>query len=183
MKILIFSDSHLHDEVVINIIEFQKPDLVLCLGDLGNKLNPAFKDFVIVKGNNDFEDFPKELVYEYDGHKAFMAHGHYYNVEEGIEELVKKAKTLDCDTILYGHTHQPVDTFKDGIHVINPGSVMFPRNGKILIPTYCIYENGQYQFYHAKKNTLEDLFSEKPEVPKKSFIAGILELIKKLLGK
>ena len=45
----------------------------------------------------------------------------------GHEEIVEKTKAKDCQAVIYGHTHRPVVEEEDGILVINPGSLTFPR--------------------------------------------------------
>lgn len=166
MKTLIFSDVHLKKEIINKIIEHEQPDLIIALGDFTYDFN--YSPSYIVKGNNDIVDYPDELVVNLDNHNIFMCHGHRYDVDFSEEELIKKAKQLNCDTIYYGHTHTPVDHIVEDIHIINPGSVSFPRYDK-MIPTYVIYENQTYTFKHAKTfNEIPDLFEP---VQKKSFFS------------
>ena len=52
----------------------------------------------------------------------------------------------------------------DHITFINPGSVRFPE-GRIYIPTYCIYENNQCDFYNAKTfEKIDDIFTPKKKI-------------------
>ena len=56
----------------------------------------------------------------FNGHKLFMSHGHIYGpdhlpvLEEG-------------DLFLSGHTHIPAAGQKDGIWLLNPGSISLPK--------------------------------------------------------
>ncbi len=107
-------------------------------------------------------------------HRCFITHGHLYLVDVNLDKLIARTKEMECDMVLFGHTHQPVYKTIDGITVVNPGSVSFPRNGDIMIPTYCVYENDEFTFHHAKtKEALPDLFAPKP--PKKSLFARLFK--------
>ena len=83
---------------------------------------------VIVQGNNDFfSDLPREIVVKIGKYNALVTHGHPYYVNMGYEHLVREAKKRKMDMVIYGHTHRPVITKENGIHVLNPGSLTYPR--------------------------------------------------------
>ena len=44
----------------------------------------------------------------------------------GLGVLAKRAKELDCQLALYGHTHQAGVTEIDGVTLVNPGSLRYP---------------------------------------------------------
>ena len=59
-----------------------------------------------------------------------MEHSHrcsYFNREKN---LVSSAKNLACDIVCFGHTHASMIRKMDGVFLLNPGSVTFPRDGK-----------------------------------------------------
>ena len=81
-----------------------------------------------MRGNNDFfTTLPKDRIFDYGGKRFFVTHGHYYNVSSGYDRLIDEAKSRGCDFALFGHTHRPYYEIHDGIHVINPGSLSYPR--------------------------------------------------------
>lgn len=82
----------------------------------------------MVLGNNDFfSRLDREREIDIAGHKAFITHGHYYGVSMGPEGLVDEAKSRGCDIAMYGHTHRPFLDVIDGVTVLNPGSLSYPR--------------------------------------------------------
>lgn len=61
----------------------------------------------------------------------------------GLERLIEEAKLRKADIAFYGHTHRPLIELRDGIMVINPGSLSYPRQeGKV--PTYVVMEIDKY---------------------------------------
>jgi len=48
-------------------------------------------------------------------------------VKSGVESLKKKAKELDIDIVVFGHTHTPYRDQEDGMLFLNPGSASIPR--------------------------------------------------------
>ncbi|NLL91125.1 MAG: YfcE family phosphodiesterase [Ruminococcaceae bacterium] len=129
MKIIIVSDSHGDDFAVETIIE-KNPD-----ADLFIHLGDGYRDFVnvksknpkmsmvLVKGNTDYSCFePEDRVMVLEEVRFFITHGHNYLVKSGLEKLMKRAKKVNADIVLFGHTHVRMDTEKDGVILINPGS-------------------------------------------------------------
>ena len=110
-------------------------DVVLHLGD---NVEDARKieqitgmEVYVVVGNCDenSKDTPEDLVLEIRRKKFFLTHGHNYNVDNGIDKIVEKAKELGADYALFGHTHVHLREKVDGITVLNPGSTTMPRQG------------------------------------------------------
>lgn len=56
-----------------------------------------------------------------------MTHGHTYGVSGGTDGIVEAARARGCEAVLFGHTHYPEIEMQEGILVINPGSLTFPR--------------------------------------------------------
>lgn len=136
MKVAIISDTHNKIAKVYDNLLDKNIDIIIHLGDvcddamiLSDLLNV---EVINVKGNNDFYvaggDYEK--VIRLSGKNIFITHGHEYNVSYGVDELVKKSKSLNCDMCLYGHTHRYFNEKIDGIWVINPGSPTYPRDGQ-----------------------------------------------------
>lgn len=137
MKVLIISDSHGRNrdvEAVIN--QVGDVDMMVHLGDVECSAElirsmarcPADKVY-IVRGNNDFSaDLPMQQIIDINGYRTLITHGHRYFVSGGTSELEQYCRENDIAIAMYGHTHVPdVHTTPDGITVINPGSISFPR--------------------------------------------------------
>lgn len=147
MKILIVSDSHGRHENLELAIEREMPDAIYHLGD-GEGCEDYIEAFAecpleIVRGNCDFaSDLPAEIVATVGAHRILLTHGHYYNVAYGTTMLVEAAKEKSASAVIYGHTHIPELTEEDGITILNPGSISFPRQENRM-PTYAVLECDQ----------------------------------------
>lgn len=145
MKILIVSDTHGSHRNLEKVIERTEGiDLLIHLGDTEGKEDyiealadcPAY----IISGNNDFfSDLPREKEFVLEGKSIFITHGHPYYVSMGEERLRKAAKDKGADIVMYGHTHKPSYSVEDGIMVLNPGSIAYPRQSGRK-PTYMVME-------------------------------------------
>ena len=150
MKVLIVSDTHRMDDILKKVIEREKPfDMFIHLGDVESSetkisymLEPDCSCF-IVQGNND----PKEKEVNIKNHKALLVHGHQYGVSMGVEILKDEAISRGCDFAMYGHTHRPYIKTIDGVTILNPGSLGYPRQAGHM-PTYMIMnvdDDGKFQ--------------------------------------
>lgn len=135
MKILVVSDTHRKDDNLKLVLSEECPlDMLIHLGDaegsehfIPDWVNPECR-MEMVLGNNDFfSRLDREREIDIAGHKAFITHGHYYGVSMGPEGLVDEAKSRGCDIAMYGHTHRPSLDVIDGVTVLNPGSLSYPR--------------------------------------------------------
>ena len=135
MKILVVSDTHRKDDNLKLVLSEECPlDMLIHLGDaegsehfIPDWVNPECR-IEMVLGNNDFfSRLDREREIDIAGHKAFITHGHYYGVSMGPEGLVDEAKSRGCDIAMYGHTHRPFLDVIDGVTVLNPGSLSYPR--------------------------------------------------------
>ena len=129
MRIAVFSDSHGVKEPMLAAIEEQKPDMVLHLGDYVRDAEaiaayfPSL-DLRYVRGNCDAysrSDAEENLLFNADGVRIFMTHGHRYNTAH-LPPL------QPGDILLHGHTHIPAwEQFgRDNLY-LNPGSVSIPK--------------------------------------------------------
>ena len=135
MKILVVSDTHRKDDNLKLVLSEECPlDMLIHLGDaegsehfIPDWVNPECR-MEMVLGNNDFfSRLDREREIDIAGHKAFITHGHYYGVSMGPEGLVDESKSRGCDIAMYGHTHRPFLDVIDGVTVLNPGSLSYPR--------------------------------------------------------
>jgi putative phosphoesterase len=113
-------------------------DLIIFLGDGQRDLKvlddfPVVPETVTVKGNCDIgSDAPDDAVKFIGGHIIYIAHGHELNVKTGRVGIVAKARSMGADIVLFGHTHMWMNETRDGVHLINPGSI---GNGSYAILT------------------------------------------------
>lgn len=145
MKILVMSDSHGRRDLVKKCIE-QHPDVqaVFHLGDLASdvrKMEKSFPDkkFYYVRGNCDFGDSaPTERLVTLEGTGILLTHGHVHRVKYGLSTLLVCAGDMGAKIALFGHTHVPYNKYHDGIYVMNPGSLAYPRDSSR--PSYGLIE-------------------------------------------
>jgi putative phosphoesterase len=78
----------------------------------------------------------EELVLEYEKVKILLTHGHRYRVKFGYDLLLERAVQLGVTVAIFGHTHQALLSWQNGILLFNPGSLSHPRGG--AIPTFGI---------------------------------------------
>lgn len=127
-KIVILSDTHSNLKAVNSVKPIAiESDYVLHAGD-GVKDLSIFSDcnatVLGVDGNCDAGYLCiTERVIEIESRRIFLTHGHLYGVKRNCDELIKRAKELNCDIAIYGHTHKAIIQEKDGLLIINPGSL------------------------------------------------------------
>ncbi len=133
-KILVLSDSHGCDDNMLSVIKKEMPfDALFHLGDVEGS-DKRIRDMIpypayIVSGNCDyFTDLPEALAVEVGGHRFLLTHGHHFGVNSGKYTLLSAcAKENQCDTVVFGHIHRPVDDIDQGVRILNPGSISRPR--------------------------------------------------------
>ena len=132
-KIMVVSDTHGHHENLKKALRTEGDiDLLIHLGDSEGEEDyiAALTDCetIIVAGNCDyFSRLDKEGMFQMGNKKVFMTHGHYYSVSLGTEVIIDEAVSREADVVMFGHTHKPVVAEENGIMVINPGSISYPR--------------------------------------------------------
>lgn len=133
MRVAVISDTHGMTDFIINEINNRKDiDYIIHLGDHAWDAKLISEktgiNTVYVKGNNDFgSDAIEDKVIYLDGHKIFMTHGHRYGVYFGIDSIYYKAKSLNADIALYGHTHAYYKEESDNLLILNPGALSYSR--------------------------------------------------------
>jgi putative phosphoesterase len=107
------------------------------LGDGAPDLAPASAEagFTVpwyrVRGNGDLDfSIPGSLVLEIPGtaRRLFLAHGNRHGVETGYAAIAADARAAGAEAALFGHTHVPVYDTREGILLLNPGSIGRPRS-------------------------------------------------------
>ena len=142
MRILVISDTHGDDRDIDHLIEVVSPDRIYHLGDSENDgrflTNVASCPVELVRGNCDwYSNLPDKVVLNVGSHVLMLTHGHKYGCKMGYDGLIKEAKSVGADYILYGHTHQPEVEQIGKYTIINPGSLTYPRTYDRR-GTYCV---------------------------------------------
>ena len=143
MKVLICSDSHTRLNYFQEVMELEKPELVIFAGDHSTDaldISLIYEEipFKIVRGNTDFSDrkTEDELKFEINGKKVLLTHGHLQWVKSSLNELEIRAKEEEVDICIFGHTHRELEIEKDGILYLNPGALQDKKyiiyDGKIF---------------------------------------------------
>lgn len=155
MKIVIASDTHGYFAPLSNyILENDDIDLLIHAGDGVEDVRTIHMEsnipYYVVRGNNDFDyDIPMDQYIKLDGIGIFLTHGHTYGVNLGYNEVINKALSLDADIAIFGHTHHYYNEDRDGLKLLNPGSVGLARDNN---PGFMILNinEGSYELERIK---------------------------------
>ena len=173
MKYLVVSDIHgslFYANKILDIIKSEKVNKLILLGDLyyhgpRNKLpedyNPmevskllnSLKDIIYcVKGNCDAEvdemisefKFKKNIKMEINNKRFIFTHGHKYNIDNPIENI---------DVLIYGHFHTGFIKEKDGVIIINAGSISLPKED--TANSYLIINDNEIGLFDVDGNMID----------------------------
>lgn len=139
MKILAISDVHGCFERLYRIIKMENPEIILFSGDGYEDvvdMQYAFPEikFVCARGNCDYNSsFNDEEIIEILDKKFFITHGHIYGVKRNYFQIEMRAKELDANVVVFGHTHSPYLKNKEETIYFNPGAVLCGSYGVITI--------------------------------------------------
>ena len=129
-KVLVISDTHRELQTAESVIRtFEHHiDAVYFLGDYyedGMELSRRFPvmAFRSIPGNCDFGMRAVPVEISVADHHLLLCHGHQYAVKEGLEHLYTVCRSGGYDVCLFGHTHRAHIEEKDGILLVNPGSI------------------------------------------------------------
>lgn len=130
MRILVVSDTHGDESGLYKVLLSQpKAEIVIHLGDGENdveaqKYRFPEKMFLQVRGNCDWASrLPEKGECMVEGVRIFYTHGHIYQVKYGTDEFERAARENKADIALYGHTHRAEAVYRDGLYIMNPGSM------------------------------------------------------------
>lgn len=137
MQLVVVSDSHGRNEVFPKLRElYPNASAYLLLGDSETD-EYSLDGFASVQGNNDaYGLFPPHLILDLDGVRIYMTHGDRIPRMGMIDRFLVKAKEENCQLFLFGHTHIYEVHQKDGVTILNPGSIQQNRDGSN--PSYAL---------------------------------------------
>lgn len=145
MKLLIVSDTHGRESALKQALQRTGPiERLIHLGDVEGGADRiralAGVPTDLIAGNNDaYCGLPGELTVEIGGYRAWLTHGHRYAVYAGTDGLAREAERRGVDIVMYGHTHQPRLEYRQGMTILNPGSLSLPRQENHR-PSYIVME-------------------------------------------
>ncbi|NJD39715.1 MAG: metallophosphoesterase [Geobacter sp.] len=129
MRILVVSDSHGNQDNLHKARELAgQIDAIVHLGDGEDDaaILAAVEDVPVlqVAGNCDYGSLsPRERLETLAETRLLLCHGDRYGVKLGLAQLIERARSCDATVVLYGHTHQAMVEYYDGIWLINPGTL------------------------------------------------------------
>lgn len=135
MRLCAASDSHGNFDALCRMLNRQRPECLLFLGDGVREALQAGQVFGVpvlaVAGNCDLA-CPEPVTRQPApaGFPLFLTHGHKFGVKAGLGELERAAEQARAKAAFFGHTHQPLLREKGPIALYNPGSI--GRDGTYL---------------------------------------------------
>lgn len=145
IKLLILSDSHGDVGAMVDVVEREKPDEIIHLGDCwedAGELGYVYPDIPMVRvpGNCDFvSGKPGRLTIAREGKTILLAHGHQWRVKSGPLLALETGREQGADIVLFGHTHEAMCRQELGMWLMNPGTV----GGRHAPATYGVIELSQ----------------------------------------
>ncbi|URM53216.1 metallophosphoesterase family protein [Mycoplasma sp. SG1] len=133
IRILLVSDNH-GDRSMIKKVLQEEPhcSVKVHCGDSMMSYEAIKKDFTYcVRGNNDIDlKFPEFEIFKIYNWNIIVVHGDIitYKRSNHQEAYAKFAKQYNCNVLLHGHIHQLFDQEVDGVRIISPGSLAYPRS-------------------------------------------------------
>lgn len=111
---------------------------------LADEILESNYNLLAVKGNVDalVDDWvlpyplPEYAVVDDNGLRIVIYHGYQH---ETSEERAAFARRFGADILIFGHTHLPLIEKKDGVILLNPGSIALPKQ-KPAVPTLALLE-------------------------------------------
>lgn len=138
LRILVVSDSHGGCYTLGRVLDkHTEVSAVIHLGDGASDIEeflPACRSTVYqVAGNCDFcAAYPAEQEIRIGGVPLFFTHGHGYGVKHGLGRLEAEARRRGVKLAMFGHTHEPLSRYEDGLYLLNPGSLRFGSSYAIV---------------------------------------------------
>jgi putative phosphoesterase len=137
-RILVISDTHGDLDPALRAVEASRPlDGVIHLGDLlhdaGRLQAETGLTFRTVAGNNDaYLQAEESLLFSREGVRIFACHGHRFDLhphhprrewKRSFAAMLQEAGKHGAHCVLFGHTHVSFCKRREGMLVMNPGSL------------------------------------------------------------
>ncbi len=142
----VFADTHGCTALMVEAVRRCQPDLILHLGDYARDtavLRTEFPEIPLysVCGNCDIvRTVPEKSVVPLGPVKAFITHGHLYNVDWSLDSLVYAAQEVGAKIALFGHTHEALNVEIGGVQLLNPGTA--GKGRKLTWALLTVFDNG-----------------------------------------
>ncbi len=139
--ILVISDTHARgmEDLPKTLIErMERADLIIHAGDFDtydfySELRSTAKLEAVAGNSDEYEitlELPETARIDVEGIGIGVTH---MPIFDDFSDLVYKAKELEVDLMVFGHTHRPHLRVVGGVILLNPGSPTLPR---FRIPTF-----------------------------------------------
>lgn len=154
MKFVVVSDNHgLKDK--LDKIRRMHPDCdaYIHCGDSEMTLR-ELSGWASVAGNNDYyAELPSARIINLNGFKIYVTHSHLVSYFKRTERLIEAAKTNGCQMVCFGHTHIFMHEVIDDVHLLNPGSLRYNRDGSHTC--YAIVEVDDNKYSEVKVRRID----------------------------
>jgi len=138
MLVAVISDTHHNTDRAIDVLDLIAPfDVLIHAGDGVDDLTALAEvgtfRAVGVTGNEDTgSDYPPETTLELEGVRFHVTHGHQFDLnpyapreawEKSLDGLAQRGISLDARLVVFGHTHRPHLSERNGVVLFNPGEL------------------------------------------------------------
>ncbi len=119
----------------------------LCVEEVLEWVKSLGGEVYVVRGNMDDLPLPDHVVFDVDGIRVGVVHGHQVYPRGDIPKLTRIAKRMGARILITGHTHRPHYVIHEGVVHVNPGSLtgVWGGGGGSLKPSlaYLIVDDGE----------------------------------------
>ncbi|SFS98919.1 metallophosphoesterase family protein [Marininema halotolerans] len=160
MRVLIISDTHGEAKLLKEVCHRVGADHVIHCGDFTTDVAELpTVPLTIVQGNCDWEDVPKDVLWDAGRIRFYVTHGHKYQVNSSLLPIQYRAEEVGAQVACFGHSHFPVCEQVGNLLLLNPGSITSPRGYRT--PTYAVLEilgdhSVEVHFYDPKDQRVPD---------------------------
>ena len=147
MKAAVFSDTHSNTLLMLEVAKRVRPDVLIHLGDYERDaeiLRREFPETAVynVRGNCDIGGSAPDFdVVQLGPVKAFITHGHLYNVDYGhLYTLAYAASEQQAQIAMFGHTHEALNEDYGGMKILNPGTA--GKGRELTFAVVEVFDNG-----------------------------------------
>lgn len=138
MRVAVISDTHHNTNRAAEVLDLISPFDVLIhagdgVGDLAALAEVGAFRTAGVSGNEDTGiDYPPEATLELSGVRFHVTHGHQFDLnpyapreawEKSADGLAQRGHALGARLVIFGHTHRPHLSERDGVVLFNPGDI------------------------------------------------------------